>query len=63
MDCGRRQSRASIALDKCARAYAWLQGRNHVLPDDVRAMVPSVLGHRFTLSYDALADGWITSRW
>ena len=39
--------RASIALDKCARAYAWLQGRNHVLPDDVRAMVPSVLGHRF----------------
>ncbi|HHQ4676400.1 TPA: AAA family ATPase [Aeromonas veronii] len=49
--------RASIALDKCARAYAWLQGRNNVLPDDVRAMVPSVLGHRFTLSYDALADG------
>ena len=49
--------RASIALDKCARAYAWLQGRNHVLPDNVRAMVPSVLGHRFTLSYDALADG------
>lgn len=49
--------RASIALDKCARAYAWLQGRKHVLPDDVRAMVPSVLGHRFTLSYDALADG------
>ncbi|MFM4784832.1 AAA family ATPase [Aeromonas veronii] len=49
--------RASIALDKCARAYAWLQGRNHVLPDDVRAMLPSVLGHRFTLSYEALADG------
>ncbi|MFB2864679.1 AAA family ATPase [Aeromonas sp. MdU4] len=49
--------RASIALDKCARAYAWLQGRNHVRPDDVRAMVPSVLGHRVTLSYDALADG------
>ncbi|MGU5652435.1 AAA family ATPase [Aeromonas allosaccharophila] len=49
--------RASIVLDKCARAYAWLQGRNHVLPDDVRAMVPSVLGHRFTLSYDALAQG------
>ncbi|MEF1241847.1 AAA family ATPase, partial [Vibrio campbellii] len=29
----------------------------HVTPDDVRAMVPSVLGHRFSLSYDALADG------
>lgn len=49
--------RASIALDKCARAYAWLQGREHVLPDDVRAMVPAVLGHRITLSYDALAEG------
>ena len=49
--------RASIALDKCARAYAWLQGRDYVLPDDVRAMAPMVLGHRFTLSYDALADG------
>ncbi|EKK9988211.1 TPA: MoxR family ATPase [Vibrio vulnificus] len=49
--------RASIALDKCARAYAWLQGRDHVTPDDVRAMVPCVLGHRFSLSYDAIADG------
>ncbi|MYM58804.1 AAA domain-containing protein [Vibrio sp. OCN044] len=49
--------RASIALDKCSRAYAWLQGRDHVTPDDVRAMAPSVLGHRFSLSYDALADG------
>ncbi|AJR08793.1 MoxR family ATPase [Photobacterium gaetbulicola] len=49
--------RASIALDKCARAYAWLQGRDHVLPDDVRAMAPMVLGHRFTQTYDALADG------
>ncbi|MGR5145544.1 AAA family ATPase [Photobacterium alginatilyticum] len=49
--------RASIALDKCARAYAWLQGREHVLPDDVRAMAPAVLGHRITLSYDALAEG------
>ncbi len=49
--------RASIALDKCARAYAWLQGRDYVLPDDVRSVVPMVLGHRFSLSYDALADG------
>ncbi|MGC9493400.1 AAA family ATPase [Vibrio genomosp. F10] len=49
--------RASIALDKCARAYAWLQGRDHVTVDDVRAMLPTVLGHRFSLSYDALADG------
>lgn len=49
--------RASIALDKCARAQAWLAGRDHVLPDDIRAVVPMVLGHRFILSYDALADG------
>ncbi|MCL9776224.1 AAA family ATPase [Vibrio methylphosphonaticus] len=49
--------RASIALDKCARANAWLEGRDYVLPDDVRAMASMVLGHRFSLSYDALADG------
>lgn len=49
--------RASIALDKCARAYAWLHGRDHVLVDDVRSVTRSVLGHRFSVSYDALADG------
>ncbi|WP_162064217.1 AAA family ATPase [Vibrio taketomensis] len=49
--------RASIALDKTSRAYAWLQGRDHVTLDDVRAMAPFVLGHRFSLTYDALADG------
>lgn len=49
--------RASIALDKCARAHAWLENREHVLPDDIRAVAHSVLGHRISLSYDALADG------
>ena len=49
--------RASIALDKCARAHAWLENRKHVLPDDIRAVAHSVLGHRISLSYDALADG------
>lgn len=49
--------RASIALDKCARAYAWLQARDYVEPDDIRVMAHAVLGHRITLSYDALADG------
>ncbi|MUK64284.1 AAA family ATPase [Aliivibrio fischeri] len=53
--------RASIALDKCARAHAWLENRMHVLPDDIRAVAHSVLGHRISLSYDALADG-ITSK-
>ena len=48
--------RASIALDKCARAAAWLAGRDYVTPDDVRGVVHSVLRHRLILSYDALAD-------
>ncbi len=48
--------RASIAIDKCARANAWLEGRDHVTPDDIRMVLPMVLGHRLTLSYDALAD-------
>ena len=49
--------RASLALDKCARAHAWLAGRDHVLPDDVRAIASMVFTHRLILSYDALADG------
>ncbi|OAN13298.1 AAA family ATPase [Photobacterium jeanii] len=49
--------RASIALDKCARANAWLKGKTFVEPDDIRAVAANVLGHRFILSYDALADG------
>ncbi|MCY9873391.1 AAA family ATPase [Vibrio barjaei] len=48
--------RASIALDKCSRAYAWLQGRSHVEPDDVRAVAHMVLSHRVALSYNALAE-------
>jgi MoxR-like ATPase len=49
--------RASIAIDKCARAQAWLKGKDFVDPEDVRAVVHSVLRHRLVLSYDALADG------
>ena len=49
--------RASIAIDKCARAQAWLNGKDFVDPDDVRSVVHSVLRHRLVLSYDALADG------
>lgn len=49
--------RASIAIDKCARAQAWLKGKDFVDPDDVRAVAHSVLRHRLVLSYDALADG------
>ena len=49
--------RGAIGLDKCARANAWLNGREQVLPDDVRAVVHGVLRHRLTLSYEANADG------
>jgi MoxR-like ATPase len=49
--------RGGIALDKCARAYAWLDGRDSVLPDDVRAVCHIVMRHRLKLSYDASADG------
>ena len=48
--------RASIALHRASRAEAWLQGRDHVLPDDVRAVIHPALRHRLLLSYDAMAD-------
>ncbi len=48
--------RASIALDKCSRAAAWLAGRDYVTPDDVRGVLHAVLRHRLILSYDAMAE-------
>ena len=49
--------RATLALDKSARAHAWLAGRNQVLPEDVRAIAADCLRHRLVLSYHAGADG------
>ncbi|MBQ4809966.1 MoxR family ATPase [Pseudoalteromonas luteoviolacea] len=49
--------RATIALDKCARAHAWLQQRDFVTPDDIQAVLHDVLRHRIILSYEAQADG------
>ncbi len=49
--------RGALGLDKCARTHAWLNERDHVLPDDVKAVTHDVLRHRLTLSYDANADG------
>jgi len=49
--------RASLALDKCGRAHAWLNGRDYVDPLDVRAIVHDVFRHRITLSYEAQGDG------
>jgi MoxR-like ATPase len=48
--------RASIALHRASRAMAWLDGRDHVTPEDVREVAHAVLRHRLILSYDALAD-------
>ena len=50
--------RGSIALERCARAHAWLAGRDFVTPDDVRAMAPDVLRHRVLPGYEATAEGW-----
>ncbi len=49
--------RGTIALDRCARAYAWLQGRDYVSPDDIRAVAHDVLRHRILLSFEAEASG------
>ena len=49
--------RGAIGLDKCARVHAWLKGRDHTTPDDVRETVHDVLRHRLMLSYEANAAG------
>ena len=50
--------RGSIALERCARARAWLAGRDFVTPEDVRAVAADVLRHRLLPSYEATAEGW-----
>jgi len=49
--------RATIALDRCSRAHAWLNQRDFVTPDDIRAVVHDVLRHRLILSFEAEAGG------
>jgi MoxR-like ATPase len=49
--------RGAIALERCARAHAWLAGRDYVSPADIQAMLLPVLGHRVLLSYEAEARG------
>jgi MoxR-like ATPase len=49
--------RATIALDKCAKINAWLDGRDFVTPDDVHAVIYDVLRHRIILSFEAQAEG------
>ena len=54
--------RGTIALDRCARAHAWLNGRDFVAPEDVHAIAHDVLRHRVLLSYEAEAEGVTSDR-
>lgn len=49
--------RATIALDRCARANAWLSERDYVTPADIQAVLFDILRHRLILSYQAEAEG------
>ena len=49
--------RATIALDRCARANAWIAGRDYVSPDDVQAVALDCLRHRLIVSFEAEASG------
>ena len=49
--------RASIGIDRAARAHAWLAGRDYVGPEDIQDVTPDVLRHRLVLSFEAEADG------
>ncbi len=49
--------RATMALDRCARAYAWLNDRDYVVPEDIQLIAPDVLRHRIILSFEAEAEG------
>jgi len=49
--------RATIALDRCARARAWLNDRDFVTPEDIQAVIHDVLRHRLLLSFTAEAEG------
>ena len=49
--------RGTLALDRCARAHAWLLGKDYVSPEDVSAVLHDVFRHRVLLSFDAEAEG------
>jgi len=49
--------RATMALDRCSRARAWLRGRDYVTPDDVQALAHDCLRHRLVPSLAAQARG------
>ncbi|AHE68330.1 AAA family ATPase [Legionella oakridgensis] len=49
--------RATIALDRCAKAHAWLSGRDYVTPEDIHVIAHDVLRHRILLTFEAEAEG------
>lgn len=49
--------RATIALDRCSKAHAWLSGRHFVTPEDIHVIVHDVLRHRLLLTFEAEAEG------
>ena len=49
--------RATIGMERCARAHAWLEGRDYVSPEDIQAVAHDVLRHRVLLTFEAEAEG------
>lgn len=49
--------RATIGLDRAARAHAWLQGKEYVSPENIHAVAHDILRHRILLTFEAEADG------
>ncbi|MCX7118090.1 MAG: MoxR family ATPase [Legionellales bacterium] len=49
--------RATIAIDRCAKAHAWISGRQYVTPEDIHAIAHDVLRHRVLLTFEAEAEG------
>ncbi|MHB8809139.1 MAG: AAA family ATPase [Desulfobulbaceae bacterium] len=54
--------RGAIAIERGARAMAWLAGRDFVTPEDVQRIAPDALRHRIILDYEAQADGVTAAR-
>jgi MoxR-like ATPase len=54
--------RATIGLERCARAHAWLEGREYVSPEDIQAIVHDVLRHRVLLTFEAEAEGIVSDQ-
>ena len=54
--------RATMALERCARGYAWLNNRDFVTPEDIQLIAPDVLRHRIILTFEAEAEGVTADR-